>query len=192
MLPKWFYFLKCFFLIENFVSEGSRFLSPGVDIACRWCIAQNSADSTMQSCVRTSATVRKWFSIWKSCYTVAWTCQHGKRAGRRMPWQNVPDHYVPDCLKRPLITTSLLNSLIWSQSPLYVMSLVWNVPGCLQFLYVMSLDHNVPWSQNPLITMSPGHYDPKFCTKRPLNKMIRFLGNKIYPCEFGEFCPNLT
>ncbi len=81
----------------------------------------------------------------------------------------VPGHYVPDCLKHPLITTSitslpvimtyLLKYLIWSLRPLYVMSLVGNVSlGAYDFC-VMSHDHNVswtqhPWSQHPLITMS--------------------------------------
>jgi hypothetical protein len=63
----------------------------------------------------------------------------------------VPDHYIPVCLKHPLVTmsldslrplimTSLLKSLIWSLRPLYVMSPVWNVPECLRFVYVTSLD----------------------------------------------------
>jgi hypothetical protein len=56
----------------------------------------------------------------------------------------VPDHYVPDFSKRPLITTSLLKSLIWSLPPWYNMFPVWIIPGGLQFLYVMSLHHNIP------------------------------------------------
>ncbi len=83
----------------------------------------------------------------------------------------VPDHYFPVCLKRPLVTTSLdslrpliitslLKSFIWSLRPLYIMSPVWNVPGCLRFLYITSLDHYAPWSQRPLNTMSLEHNVP--------------------------------
>ncbi len=59
-------------------------------------------------------------------------------------------HYVP------WFITSLDHNvpLIWSLRPLYVMSPVWNVPGCLRFLYITSLDHYAPWSQRPLNTTS--------------------------------------
>ncbi len=66
-----------------------------------------------------------------------------------------PDHYAPDCLKRPLvtmsldsirplITTSLIYFCLWSLRPLYSMSPVWNVPGRFPFLFIMSLDQNLP------------------------------------------------
>ncbi len=51
----------------------------------------------------------------------------------------------------------------------------------------MSLDHNVPWSQCPLDTTIQ-----IFVTKRPMKVLILFLEIKMYPGEFGEFCPNLT
>jgi hypothetical protein len=92
-------------------------------------------------------------SMYKSCFHSGSPPQHYPDAMTKRPWSLRPrlfktslDHYV------------LLKSLIWSLSPLYVMSLVWNVPGCLRFLYVMSLiitslDHKIPWSQCPLDTM---------------------------------------
>jgi hypothetical protein len=54
-------------------------------------------------------------------------------------------------------------------------------------LITIDLDHNIPWSQCPLDTMIR-----IFGTKHPLNGLIQFLGNKMYPSEFGKFFPNLS
>jgi hypothetical protein len=110
----------------------------------------------------------------------------------------VPDHHVPVCLKRPLVTTSLhslrpliitflLKSLIWSLRPLNVMSPVWNVPGSLQFLFIMSLalDHNVPVVTISLICLAICTFILSFCSE--LHQPMDWLG--IQPIHgLVEFC----
>ncbi len=123
---------------------------------------------------------------------IANVCNNGPLCSAVHIWVRcyyVPDHYVPVCLKRPLVTksldslrplniTSLLKSLIWSLRPLYIMSPVWNVPGCLQFLYITSLDHYAPWSQCPLNTTFLEHNIR--WTQRPCGQYIPDLFGHLY------------
>jgi hypothetical protein len=60
----------------------------------------------------------------------------------------VPNYYVPDWSKSPLIMMSLIKSLIWSLRPLYIMSL--SETSVLKF------------------SKSQRHYDPNFSNKTSL------------------------
>ncbi len=54
-------------------------------------------------------------------------------------------------------------------------------------LLIHVMNNNVLWSQCPLDTTIQ-----IFVAKCPLNVLIQFLETKMYPGEFGEFCPDLT